>query len=310
MGNPKNKPTIFEWISIAGAIIAIIISIWSVNKSESIAERSGSFQKGELGLIYSGFPILPNKLFEVYSGLDFTDSTFYFFNLPFAIKNTGEKTVEDINLLIQYPNMAHLAIIDTLQFEGIQSNTLTRSFYRDKPFDQINYNVRSINPQFSISSEDLIMVSAETITNIEGEIETADAKRMSYKSWVAFSYQTEVTIGAKDLKTKQYRFNLNFRNANDLNILVKDIIKEKIKSKDPRKVVKVFFVSIPQIAKRVEKNERKIAFTECKENNTLLLQLDEELDLMILNAPDGRILDQLEVKDLDNWDLSQYFSKY
>ena len=89
---------------------ALIVAIWSIKSSEHVAEKSGAFDKGNLQLSFAGYLINSDNEFDVYYGVNFADSSLHFGNLPIGIHNLGKKTLDNVNMIIKYPHMAHIAL--------------------------------------------------------------------------------------------------------------------------------------------------------------------------------------------------------
>src|SRR5688572_24896373 len=89
--NGKNE-NIATVVSIVGACISgvsLYIVIWSIYKTEEIAQRSGAFDKAELKLSLGDYSILPDQSYEIYYGLTSNDSTLNLVPLPTEIFNSG-----------------------------------------------------------------------------------------------------------------------------------------------------------------------------------------------------------------------------
>ena len=234
-------------ISIVGVIVSICISVWSINVGERIAEKSGAFDKGELQLSFGGYFIQPDVAFDVYYGVDFSDSTvLHFATLPFSIHNLGKKTIENANIIIKYPHVAKIAVVDSLiKFSALSTEPIERKFATVEPYDQVIFKLNSLNPKYSIEAGELICLQKETILNDVFPVKTKDSATVNVSVSAKYSYPIVVGLTAKDIMTSQYNFILNYRKETDLNKLINDIIKEKLSQKDKSKLTKQFFVIIP-----------------------------------------------------------------
>src|SRR5690606_30186483 len=249
--------------SIIGVFISIFISIWGVKTSENIAEKSGAFDKGKLQLSFGGYFITPDNdiNFDVYYGVDFSDTTIlHFATLPFSIHNMGKKTIENANMIIKYPHIANIAVMDTLiKFNAIATEAIERKFGTVEPYDQVIFKFNSLNPNYSIEAGELICLQKETIFKDIIPVETKDSQTINLSTSVKYSYPTMVALTAKDIMTEQYNFVLNYRWETDLNKLIQTIISDKLSEKDKSKLNKQFFVIIPNQAQIVGEGNHKIS---------------------------------------------------
>ena len=192
--------------NLLGVIASISISIWGINASERIAERSGAFDKGELKLSFGGYFVYPNVDFDVYYGVDFSDSSLHFATMPIGMHNLGKKTLENVNLLLKYPHIANIAIDDSIiKFESILTEPLERKFFTVEPYDQVSYKFNSINPNFSIQAGDLICIPKETLVQETFPVMTKDSNTINVTTTIKYAYPIKIGLTAKDAMTEQYK---------------------------------------------------------------------------------------------------------
>lgn len=119
-------------------IITIIVGYLAIVSNEDIAKKSGAFDKGEFDLTFGGYSIFENKDYDVYYGVEISDSIIHFSTLPINIQNVGQKTLEEVNLLLQYPTAANISIQDSLLlFEAPFIDEFERKFRSVDPYDQV-----------------------------------------------------------------------------------------------------------------------------------------------------------------------------
>ncbi len=107
-GCRDNLTLLLSILSFIVATCSMFISKCAVDKSEEIAERSGAFDKGELHLSFEGYIIDTKKTYEIYFGIPFHDSVLYYSSIPTGVQNSGKKTVENVELVINYPHNLNL----------------------------------------------------------------------------------------------------------------------------------------------------------------------------------------------------------
>ncbi len=284
---------IFNFVAV---IASIFISIWGVNTSERIAERSGAFDKGELKLSFGGYFIYPNIDFDVYYGVDFSDSSLHFATLPLGMHNTGKKTIENANMLIKYPSIAHIAMEDNyMKYESVFTDPFDRKFATVEPYDQVSIKFNTINPNFSIQSNDLICIQNETIYRGTFPVMTKDSVKLNINAAMQYSYPIQIALTAKDIVTEQYSFVLNYRKEADLNELIKKIIREKLSDKNKEKVITSFFVIIPKVNKVQKVKNYSLTFMNSDASNTLFCEFDKTMKFVAVMNQDGTLQQQIDL---------------
>lgn len=282
--------------SIVGLIITICVSVWSVNQSKVIAEESGAFDKGILSLSFGGYRIQPNFEYDVYYGVNFADSLLHFSSIPLGIHNLGEKTLDNVTMLIKYPHMANIGVNDSLlKFDGIFSEFAQRKYYTVEPYDQVYYKFSPINPNFSIQCGDIICLPKETIAKEIIPIKTKDNKDINITTTFSYAYNTHITLTAKDIITKEYNLNFKNRSETNLNKLINSIIEEKINSKDKDDLIKSFFVIVPRTDKIIGDIGKQVVFMSSDNTNTFFCQFDTRMEFVAVFNQDLTINKQIKV---------------
>lgn len=285
--------SLFNFVAV---IIAICLSIWSTKKSESIAEKSGAFDKGELHLSFGGYFINSDIDFDVYYGVDFTDSILHFASLPLEIHNKGKKTVDNVSLLLKYPHIANIAVGDSsIKFEGIFTDPIERKFHSIDPYDQVSYKLNSINPNFSVQTGDIICLQKETIFKDIFPVKTKDNGVINVSTNIGYGYPVRIGLTAKDIVTEQYNFILNYRSENNLDSLFKKIIKEKLDSKGKENIRTAFFIIIPKSERIIGDKKHKMTFMTADATNTLFCQFDTEMKFVAIYNQNGTIQKQISL---------------
>jgi hypothetical protein len=286
---------IFNFIAV---IASIFISIWGVNQSETIAKKSGAFDKGDLKFSFGGYFLLPNKTYDVYVGVNFADSSLHFGTLPFGIHNWGKKSVEDISLIIKYPNMANISVTDSLiNQKNIFLDKFERKFQIDEPFDLVSYNLRSINPNFSVETPDLICFNKETKYSALIPVRTKDDYEINVQTNFSYTFDIFVGLTAKDIDTESFKFNLNLRNQINLETFINSIITEKLETKKKKEILPSFIVIIPKVSKTIGKEKEKITFLESSMSTTLLCQFDKDFKSVLILNQDGTLNKQIKLEE-------------
>jgi hypothetical protein len=274
-------------INTIAVIIAIWIAVLGINSNEKIAEKSGVFDKGELKLSFGGYLILPDVDYDVYYGIDFSDSSLHFATLPISLHNSGKKTIEDLSLIYKYPHLANIAVDSLIEFEYIFDDKFERRYNTVEPYDQVLYKLNSIHPNYSVQIGDLICLQGETILHDKKPVEFNDGGVLDISTSIKYGFQLNVGLIARDTEASYYSFILNYRNESNLDNLVKQILNDKLSQTG--KVIKNFFVIIPKIQNSVGENDTKITLMSSDASNTLFCHFDESMENVFIRNQDGGI---------------------
>lgn len=278
--------------SIIGVIISILISIWGIQTTKNIAKESGAFDKGIFQLSFGGYFVSPDIDFDVYYGVDFSDTSLLnFATLPFGVHNFGKKTIDNANMIIKYPHIANIAVNDSLiEFNAFSTEPIERKFSTVEPYDQVIIKFNSMNPNYSIEAGELICLRGETMFKHIFPVTTKDSHTINLSTSLKYAYPVTVGLTAKDIITAQYNFIINYRKETDFEKLIDKVIQEKISQKeDSLEGSKNFFVIIPTQTKSIGKGNNKVAFLNSNSSNTLLCQFDKEMKTVAIMNQDGNI---------------------
>lgn|GEM_PF-4196401 len=286
---------IFNFI---GLIVSISIAIWAIKSNESIAEKSGAFDKGELKISFGGYFLESDSKYDVYYGINFKDSTMHFTGLPIGVHNQGKKTLENINILFKYPHLANLAVKDSyFELKSIFTDSIERKFLTVEPFDEVCYKLHNINPNFSILVDDPFYLRKETTEEVVVPVVTKDNKKMNISASYAYAYKILIGVTGKDINSQKFDFNLNYRNETDLNKLLNKIIKEKItEARKSGKMNLGFVLVIPKVREVLEQKNIKISQMTSDETTTLYCEFDNEIRKVSIMNQDGTLQREIALK--------------
>jgi len=255
-------------------IVTLFVSIWSINKQEEIAEKSGSFDKGEITVRLGSYNISAEKTgqeIDIYYGIDFTDSSLHLVELPISIYNRGRKTLENVNLLIKYPHVATIALADSfVNFSSPTANKVERKFTTGGKYDQVSFFLNSIDPNSSAIPGELIVAREETKGNFFTKAYTKDSVLLGASINYSYHYIIEMLATAKDSENRSFRFNINYLNNTNKDSIIDKIVSYKRDSKQKKKGEswqRNFFVLIPQVTDVMNTIEGKLKVLNLNENN-------------------------------------------
>jgi len=216
------------------SIIAIIVSYKSCTSNEEIAEKSGVFDKPDIYLGFGNFDIPNHRSYDtirlIYGGM-FPDNAFNLASFPFQINNTGKKNAEDIKLLIEYPKVSKIAILDSSLLKGSMP-TITnykREAMSQNEVDIVNYQISQLNPGLRITiDEPFSLRKTEIITNVD----LRDNGKQSVL--VKYSFIFSVTLMGKDLPTQKTIFSIACFNTPSLDSLINNHV-SSLKRREDKK---------------------------------------------------------------------------
>ncbi|NEU10099.1 hypothetical protein GZH53_17375 [Flavihumibacter sp. R14] len=217
-----------DFINFGLALLAIILSIWGIISSESIAERSGTFDKPELSLSLGGHKLSTEEISEVYIGTKISEQSIDFATLPIDLHNNGMKAAEKVDLIIKYPHLSRIAVPDSIISLKVQSiDTVIRKFISAEPFDQVIFRFATINPMLSLNAKDLIALTQESRLTTNVSVPTKDNKILNFPISIDYAYQVHLAVSSVNFATSVHKLNLHVLNCTDINSLVKKIAKTK-----------------------------------------------------------------------------------
>ena len=284
-----------ELASLFVAIIAVGISIWAVYKSDDIARKSGAYDKGELILSFDNFDVLENQTYDVYFGINFVPKELNLLELPISVTNVGKKSVEEIALISNYPNIMNAAIDSKLiELKSILGNDISREYFESKPFDQVALKLKQLNPNSAIHMSDLLSVQETSINNHKISAVTKDGKNVDFNVSADIDYKIISTLTAKDITSQNFQFNAQNINSINAQEILKMAIKSKLSSKE--KINRPFFIFITEIDKINQSDSIKINQLKIRPNSGSLYKFDDEMKYLLEYNRDGSIRNIFDVK--------------
>lgn len=286
-------------LGLSNLIFTILIAIWGISMNERIAEKSGAFDKGEIKLSFGGYLINPSYRYDVYYGIDFSDSTLHLTTLPLGIHNNGKKTLEDVKLLMKYPHNSKMIVENNLlDTVNISISPIVRKILKVNPYDQTLFECKSINPNLSILTEDMIYIHKEIIERYAYPAKTKDEISVNATIEYKFSPLIQLTITAKDIIAEEYFLNMYSRQGTDINKLIKEVINEKLNEKHRKGKINDFFIVIPTKTDIIEKGNYRTTTMNLVEENTVLCMIDEKSKSFSVINKEGKIITKKDIAEL------------
>jgi hypothetical protein len=289
MNKKKTRYSMIEILSLIIAIGALAVSFWAVKKSDEIAKKSGAYDRGELIISFLDFDILEDKTYDVYFGVKFRPNEINFLELPYSASNIGNKTVNEIVLLNNYPNEVKAAIdSDVLEIKSILGDEVKRKSFSSKPFDQVSLSLKSLNPHSTVSLNDLMHVQETSFENQTISGVTKDGHTMHFNVSAGFSYQVITTLSATDIISQNYHLNIQNINSSDSKEILKQVIKHH-QSKKGATSRRPFFIIMTEVDDVKDGNGFKLNRLKCISNSSYMYQFEEDMKYIFRYGKDKSI---------------------
>jgi hypothetical protein len=265
-----SKPTKYEYSSLILSTIAIGIGIWAIYSQEKIAKKSGAFDKSNITLTLGNYTINESIDYNVYYGIPILQKNINLVSLPITVNNTGEKSAENVEIYYKYPYESGLLIDqENLDIESFNKD-IQRSTINTPPFAQASIKFKLINPNTSINANDIINIQDETSIYVETPVKTKDNRNINLLTYAKYSIITQVSLTAKDIKAKGYRFNISIVSQDNLNHIVKNIVTDQ----NTTKFLKDFFVIIPNNNQKQNFQKEGVIMNQYKSENIYFFRYD------------------------------------
>jgi hypothetical protein len=268
--------TIKTLVAFISGIAALSIPVLIQYRQEKVAEKSGDFDKGELVLSFAGYDVneeLNKHEIDVYYGIDFSDTSFHVVEFPVGVANKGNKTLEDVNLLLKYPHISRIAISDTIiKYKSPIDNKFSRKYTDGTRYDQVSFFIGDINPKTSSNTKEVIAAYKETKRSFPVEVYTKDSVKMTIDSKITFGYKIDVGVTSKDADPRTARLNVYYFNITNRDSLIAEVMNYKrvSKSKDTNTWKNNLCIIIPKIRDVIKTKEGNIKIMEQDNDGTIV----------------------------------------
>ncbi|MEW8237326.1 MAG: hypothetical protein AB2727_03960 [Candidatus Thiodiazotropha taylori] len=196
----KDRNLIIGVIGILVGIFGVAVSILSIRSSVDIAERSGSFEKGELVARIARQDVgTKREPINIIFGIDFNEvnSNLVIGHFPLAILNSGKKSINNITVTYQYHESFSRHAFEHLSFEAegtYEVKELDRSFSKMGSQHYASYRLRHLAPGMSFGLNDPIALHKTEVTE-KIPLEGSAYLPVTLKFWRFF----DILITAQDL---------------------------------------------------------------------------------------------------------------
>jgi hypothetical protein len=189
---------------IVNIILFVIFQFRTISQKESIAQRSGVFDKPKPSLYFNNQKLLPQSETRIIYGSLFEDQSSIIAKLPLQIVNEGTKTLKNVSITIRYPQQPDMLLSEkelSLTGAGIlDNNDPKRTTSEMHPFRFASWSKIDINPKIMFGIGESFRLIETKQVNTFRDNNTNQWMQAS----VEYSILLLVTISAEDIEAQDY----------------------------------------------------------------------------------------------------------
>jgi hypothetical protein len=189
---------------IINIILFVIFQFKTFSQKESIAQRSGAFDKPKPSLYFNDEKLLPQTETRIIYGSLYRDQSPIIAKLPLQIVNEGTKTLKNVSVTIRYPEHPNMLLSETellLTGAGIlDGNDPKRTTSKMHPFRFASWFIKDINPKIMFGIGESFRLTETKQINTFLDYNTNQWLQTS----VEYSLLLLVTISAEDIEAQDY----------------------------------------------------------------------------------------------------------
>ena len=181
--------------SLVAAILSLVVGVWAVRAGESIAERSGQFERARMRLLVAGTAAENNMDIAFAIPVAAADSSSIVIGaLPIEVQNVGEKSIEDLTVTIHMPRSLQPEALDQLELARrvptprnevrVDSATLGNDRYRA-------YAVERLNPRRAVTVQEPFKLQPTRLSLVVDTVKGVTVE-------ASYSFLIGVVVSAKD----------------------------------------------------------------------------------------------------------------
>ena len=227
--NKKKRLTFSEGLNLlnlaVGVIIGIVtalLTIWGIKSNETIAQRSGALDKGEIQLTLAGsnFSKIENKISV---GSSFGSGEVEMVQLPFQVQNLGKKSVDDIYVVFRYPQLFHMMVDASLVDVTTPLDNFTRKTKTIAPYNTVVYYIKSLNPGVTMILNEPVLLRETRISGVVNA-KTKDNVKLKIPYSMEYGLKFDVSLTAKDVQPFVSQFSISAIKATTIDDLINKVI--------------------------------------------------------------------------------------
>jgi hypothetical protein len=194
------------WVGLLGGIastLGFIGGIWAVRSSESIANRSGAFDKAQISVLVGGNRLTPGLRANLVYGLPFESKSAAIVDIPIIVVNAGKRAAKGLSLTLRCPTF--VTITDDAHGEVVTTGTLPMTRQPERhitPAGNSSYIIWSLpemNPGVALALDEPVMLKE---TAIEGAAQTKDGAMVGYR--VEYALDVMISVSSEDEAVVDY----------------------------------------------------------------------------------------------------------
>jgi hypothetical protein len=144
--------------------------------------------------------------------------------IPIRIVNSGDKSLEDVQISVQYPAVLGVEEGDlSYRQTGWKHNQVKNEHFTSGKYSFSQFQVPSIHPHQTLDIDDGILIQPTSL-NSQIEVSTSDKQRVNLDIVAKYSYYINITVVAKDKEPLSYPVLLQVFRAKDADELKKEFL--------------------------------------------------------------------------------------
>lgn len=206
------------------SIISIFVAIAATESSKEIAEKSGSFDKGNLVAHIGKVELNKNKTIEIIYGVDFEkyQGDITIGNIPLAITNKGNKSLFDVTITHRYHEMFKRDVFQNFDFiseGGYESKEIGKHFSKMGTEHISSFHLPRLDPGKNMLIADPIALEE---TRFSSDVELNNG--LTIKTEMEFSLSFDISISARNLLGEKSIINMRVFDAKSKDDLLEKFI--------------------------------------------------------------------------------------
>lgn len=222
--------------TIIGLVITTALSVYAVRYQRKVAEAS-VFTKAVLEVVVMGQRLIPNSEFsEIDFGYSVGKDDIVFCVIPFAIRNTGELSAENVQVRLSFPLALRggESLMKNVKFEQIMGaydkSDIKRRAYRHESSEYVDYLLPEIGPHQTCMLEEPIDVTYSSSIPMKVDAVSKDKVPLTIELDFLVSSRVDVGVSAKDIAPASGHFFVRAFATKDMKELQAKVTEDRVKA--------------------------------------------------------------------------------
>lgn len=256
----EKESRISKYIGWGIGVAGILVVIYDVHTSRMIAKESGNFDKGVIQLTVGKYNLSSSKVNNIILTSDNDSLVKTIAAIPVNISNSGDRNINNVTLTFLYPKQNRRIGIDHAEAFGekakIGNSTSARIYNKFSDFDQIDYQMKKIQPGSKIEVKETINFVYSDQKKGD-DVEVAPNIKLEKFYMPAVVYSSVISVRSDDLQPLRYNVNLYLiKTSNQTRVINHPDLKAKLFSRSSN----TLFLGSPTTSKLCKNDNEKDCF--------------------------------------------------